>query len=63
VKSPSEENAVMPQAVNRFGLMPKMDFEKPELEEIVIWLWNTYGSAPCGGRGKQAGLRRQGKWY
>jgi cytochrome c2 len=59
IQNPSEDKAVMPQAVNRFGLMPEMDFKKQELEEITQWLWNTYGKAPCAGKGAQRGFRRK----
>ena len=60
VENPSEKKVVMPQAVQRFGLMPKMDFEKLELEEITKWLWNAYGNIQCNSQRKWARLRRRG---
>jgi cytochrome c2 len=49
--NPSEKKAIMPHAVQEFGIMPKMDFEKQELEEIAQWLWDTYNFGNRMGKG------------
>ncbi len=42
IDNPTKEKAVMPNAVQRFGLMPKMDFDEEALNVIIDWLWETY---------------------
>ncbi len=40
VKNPSEENSLMPGAVRKFNLMPKLPYEDDELRLIVEALYN-----------------------
>jgi len=39
--NPSEENAKMPGAVNRFGVMPKQQFEEQEVKAIAVYMYNN----------------------
>lgn len=41
VQNPSEEKAIMPGAIEKFGVMPKMNFSKEDLEAISIYLYET----------------------
>ncbi|MCB0648122.1 MAG: DUF3365 domain-containing protein [Saprospiraceae bacterium] len=43
---PDEKNTKMPRAVQRFGLMPKMDFTKEQFEAIAKYLFYTDVEAP-----------------
>ena len=38
-QNPSAESALMPHAVDRFGLMPRMQFDPEELERIAAMIW------------------------
>ena len=46
VQQPTEENVRMPGALQRFGLMPKMDFEEAELRAIAYYIYETELEAP-----------------
>ncbi len=39
--NPSEEVSMMPGAVEKFGLMPKMPFEEEQIREIAAYLYNN----------------------
>lgn len=41
VTHPSVENSKMPRAIEKFNLMPKMNFTRPELTEIASYIYNT----------------------
>lgn len=41
VQNPSVENSKMPDAIQQFGLMPKMNFTKAQLNDIATYLYNT----------------------
>lgn len=41
VSNPTEENAKMPGAVNRFGVMPKQDFNQDEVKAIATYIFNN----------------------
>lgn len=47
VKNPSEENTLMPGAVKRFKVMPKLTYEDKELQLIAGALYKTdFNSSP-----------------
>jgi len=41
INDPSEENSEMPGAIEKFGVMPKMEFSKEELELIANYIYET----------------------
>jgi len=41
VQNPSEENSKMPEAIQQFGLMPKMNFTDTQLKDIATYLFET----------------------
>lgn len=41
VSNPSEENSIMPGAVRKFGVMPKMIFSNEEIEDIAGYLYDN----------------------
>ncbi len=41
VQNPSTENSKMPDAITKFGLMPKMNFTNSQLNDIAAYLYNT----------------------
>lgn len=41
MNNPTEENSKMPQAVERFGLMPKMNFSEAQITAIANYLYTT----------------------
>lgn len=47
VNNPSEEDAKMPGAVKRFGLMPKMDFNDTDLKTIAKYLFENEIDEPA----------------
>ncbi|MEZ5556558.1 DUF3365 domain-containing protein [Haliea sp.] len=46
VQDPSAENARMPGAIDRFGLMPKMPFDQVMVEEIAYYIYHSALEAP-----------------
>jgi len=46
VTSPSEEKSKMPGAIDKFGLMPKMEFSEEELRSIAEYIYETEIEAP-----------------
>ncbi len=51
LKLPRKQNAVEPQAITRFGLMPPSPLSEPELRAVAAWVWDQYDPAvgACGG--------------
>lgn len=41
VMDPKEENSVMPGARRKFGLMPKQNFNKTDVEEIAAYMFDN----------------------
>ena len=41
VQNPSEENSKMPEAIQQFGLMPKMLFTDSQLKDVATYLFET----------------------
>ena len=41
VQNPSEENSKMPEAIKKFGLMPKMLFTDAQLKDVAAYLFET----------------------
>lgn len=41
IKNPSKENTKMPDAVKKFGVMPKMDFDEAQLKAIATYIYHT----------------------
>jgi len=41
INDPSEENSVMPGAIEKFGVMPKMEFSNEQLEQIANYIYET----------------------
>ncbi|MDC9724291.1 MAG: c-type cytochrome, partial [Urechidicola sp.] len=41
VQNPSEENSKMPEAIEQFGLMPKMLFTDSQLKDVATYLFET----------------------
>ena len=65
LKLPNEQDAVEPQAITRFGLMPPSPLSEPELRAVAGWVWDQYNSATgaCGnfsGRGRMNRSSNQG---
>ena len=60
LKSPKKQNAVEPQAIIRFGLMPPSPLSEPELRVVAGWIWDQYDSAmgACGGFGGQGVMNK-----
>jgi len=50
LKLPNEQDAVEPQAITRFGLMPPSPLSEPELRTVAGWVWDQYNAAmgACG---------------
>ena len=46
VADPSADNARMPGAVNKFGLMPKMSFDAATIEQIAYYVYHSALEAP-----------------
>ncbi|UZJ41220.1 cytochrome c [Prosthecochloris sp. SCSIO W1101] len=45
MKTPDASKSVlMPQVIERFGLMPAMSLPDEELEKVAGWLWDQYDS-------------------
>ncbi len=55
LKSPNKNDAVDPQAVTRFGLMPALNLSDSELIAVAGWVWNQYNPNGCIGRGRGMG--------
>ena len=55
VGNPDEEDARMYGAVNRFGVMPKLNFQKKDLEQIADYLYKYNVDSPHGDRGHHGG--------
>jgi cytochrome c len=51
LKGPDTKNAVEPQAIFRFGLMPKSPLSETELRAVAGWVWDQYNptAGACGG--------------
>lgn len=51
LKLPAAKNAVEPQAITRFGLMPPSPLSLAELKAVAEWVWDQYNPAmgACGG--------------
>ncbi len=51
LKLPKKQNAVEPQAITRFGLMPPSPLSSAELRAVAGWVWDQYNPAmgACGG--------------
>lgn len=46
VNDPSEENAQMPGAIRKFGVMPKMSFDSTALEQMAYYIYHNDLEAP-----------------
>ncbi|MDP5069616.1 MAG: DUF3365 domain-containing protein [Congregibacter sp.] len=46
VSDPSADNAIMPGAIDRFGLMPQMSFDPLVVEQIAYYVYNNPLEAP-----------------
>lgn len=57
LKLPAAKNAVEPQAITRFGLMPPSALSEAELRAVAGWAWDQYAPT-MGGCG---GFRGQGR--
>ncbi len=57
LKLPDSKNAVEPQAITRFGLMPPSPLSDPELKAVAGWVWDHYDPA----MGSCDGFRGQGR--
>jgi cytochrome c len=55
---PDAHNAVEPQAITRFGLMPRSHLSLSELREVAEWVWDQYNPTmgACGGFSGQGGM-------
>ncbi len=65
VKHPSEENAMMPGAARKFGLMPPLSLSDQDLELIAKALYKTdFGNLPKmqQGQNSKIGLNNGKKW-
>lgn len=51
LKSPDKRNAVDPQAIARFGIMPASTLPVAELRAVAGWVWDQYNPAMGRGRG------------
>lgn len=65
LKSPAAKNAVEPQAITRFGLMPVSTLSVAELRAVAGWVWDQYDPATgaCGsfsGQGRMNNNCNQG---
>ncbi len=41
LNNPSEENSKMPNALKRFGVMPKMNLSKADIEKMALYIYNS----------------------
>lgn len=41
IENPSEENSKIPSAIERFGVMPKMNFSPKQVEQIADYIYNS----------------------
>ena len=55
LKSPKKENAIDPQAITRFGLMPAQPLPDAELRAVAEWVWDQYNPNMGMGRGMGMG--------
>ena len=66
IQDPSQENTLMPGAVKKFNLMPKLVYDEAELRLIAAALYDyDFGSAPNMGRNMMGGelqLNNGEKW-
>ena len=46
VEDPDEANTMMPGAVNRFGLMPKLPYKNEGVKKIAEYIYNTDFEVP-----------------
>ena len=46
VNDPSEENAQMPRAIRKFGVMPKMSFDSTQHEQMAYYIFHNELEAP-----------------
>jgi cytochrome c len=58
LKEPDANNAVEPQAITRFGLMPASPLSVVELRAVAEWVWDQYNPA----MGTCGGSRGRGRW-
>ncbi|MEI8186347.1 MAG: cytochrome c [Chlorobiaceae bacterium] len=56
LKSPNKENAIHPQAITRFGLMPALHLPDSELRAVAEWVWDQYN--PNMGMGRGMGMNQ-----
>ncbi len=55
LKSPNKDNAIDPQAITRFGLMPALRLPDSELRAVAEWVWDQYNPNMGMGRGMGMG--------
>ena len=55
LKSPKKENAIDPQAITRFGIMPAQPLPDSELRAVAEWVWDQYNPNMGMGRGMGQG--------
>ena len=55
LKSPNKDNAIDPQAITRFGLMPALSLPDAELKTVAEWVWDQYNPNMGYGRGMGMG--------
>ncbi len=60
LKSPDKRNAVDPQAITRFGIMPASPLPVAELRAVAGWVWDQYNPAMGRGFGGQGAGRGRG---
>ncbi|NTV06722.1 MAG: cytochrome c [Chlorobiaceae bacterium] len=60
LKLPDAQNAVEPQAISRFGLMPPSTLSAVELRAVSEWIWDQYNPATgaCGNFGGRGRMNR-----
>lgn len=60
LKAPNAQDAVEPQAITRFGLMPPIALSDSELRAVAGWVWDQYNPAmdACGGFRGQGRMNR-----
>jgi cytochrome c2 len=46
INNPTEENSKMPGAINKFGVMPKQEFNPDEVEAIATYVFNNEMTKP-----------------
>ena len=46
VENPDEANTLMPGAVNRFGLMPKLSYKNENVKKIAEYIYDTEFNVP-----------------